>query len=411
MRVLHLFSDHRWTGPAEPVTNLVRELRRRGVEAGLAVSPGFRGEASATAREARRLGVEPILSMSLHRKDWPLAPFRDLGTLRRLLVEREIDVVHAHLSHCHALASVGARTCGRRVAVVRTNHKGRPLRANTLSRLHFGRLTDAYVGFSPGAAEADGAALGIPRERVLVVEPAVDLAVFDRAKAAPCAKRELGLAEDAPLAGVVARLQPHRRFDVLLRALKRAHAQAPGLRLAVLGRGSRAEEAALRPARELGLEGIALFPGYQKENYVDFVAGFDFLVFLVPGSDGTCRAAREALALGVPVIAARRGMLPEIVEDGVTGLVVDDTEETLAAAMVRLAEDAALRSRLGAAAARRARERWLLEGQAAAHEALFAAIAEGRGAAAKGGAVRRAAQAAGGAAVTFAPLLESLSLL
>ena len=70
-------------------------------------------------------------------------------------------------------------------------------------------------------------------------------------------------------------------------------------------------------------------------------------MFLVPGTDGSCRAAREAMALGTPVVAARRGMLPELITDRETGLVIDDTPENLADAIVELARNTELRRRLG----------------------------------------------------------------
>ena len=68
----------------------------------------------------------------------------------------------------------------------------------------------------------------------------------------------------------------------------------------------------------------------------------------MPGSDGACRAVREAMALGIPVIAARRGMLPEIVENNREGLIIDDSPENLADAMMTLVENPGIRQAMGA---------------------------------------------------------------
>ena len=70
-------------------------------------------------------------------------------------------------------------------------------------------------------------------------------------------------------------------------------------------------------------------------------------VFLVPGSDGSCRAARELMAMGKPVIAAKRGMLPEIIDDGVNGLLIDDSPKNLAAAIINLALNEKIREKMG----------------------------------------------------------------
>jgi glycosyltransferase involved in cell wall biosynthesis len=135
-------------------------------------------------------------------------------------------------------------------------------------------------------------------------------------------------------------MQTHRRFEVLLEAVKRA--QVPDLRLLIVGRGTNQETVAREPVRALGLEGKVVFSGYQAgEDYVATLACMDAKVFLVPGSDGSCRAVREALSMGVPVIAARRGILPELVRNEETGLVVEDEPGPLALAIAGLARDRA----------------------------------------------------------------------
>jgi arsenate reductase-like glutaredoxin family protein len=100
------------------------------------------------------------------------------------------------------------------------------------------------------------------------------------------------------------------------------------------------------------------FTGYLGDKYLDTLASFDALLFLVPGSDGTCRAIREAMCMGRAVIGARRGLIPEIVEDGKTGIVIDDTPETIARAIERLAADRAACAAMGEAGRRKALERW-----------------------------------------------------
>jgi glycosyltransferase involved in cell wall biosynthesis len=89
------------------------------------------------------------------------------------------------------------------------------------------------------------------------------------------------------------------------------------------------------------------------------------------GSDGTARALREAMAMGKPVIVANRGMLPELVEDGVSGLVVDDTSEGLANAVLRLLRHPELREALGKAAYQKAHQDFQLERQVEAVEDFY----------------------------------------
>jgi glycosyltransferase involved in cell wall biosynthesis len=97
----------------------------------------------------------------------------------------------------------------------------------------------------------------------------------------------------------------------------------------------------------------------------------DIFVFLMAGSDGTARALREAMAMGKPVIVANRGMLPELVDDGVSGLVVNDTPEELARAVLHLLHHPEKREALGKAAYQKAHRDFRLDRQVEAVENFY----------------------------------------
>jgi glycosyltransferase involved in cell wall biosynthesis len=97
----------------------------------------------------------------------------------------------------------------------------------------------------------------------------------------------------------------------------------------------------------------------------------DIFVFLMAGSDGTARALREAMAMGKPAMVARRGMLPELVDDGVTGLIVDDTPENICAALRILVTNKSLRNKMGQRAREKAVREFRLEKQAQEVEAFY----------------------------------------
>jgi glycosyltransferase involved in cell wall biosynthesis len=217
------------------------------------------------------------------------------------------------------------------------------------------RWTDGLLEFSDEASRKDQRNFDIASERILRVSPAVDLDRFDPGRVRRDMRESLGVKPNEVLVGIVARMQRHRRFQVLLEAMASVKRQDPSIRLMILGRGTYQDSVAKEPARRLGLTDNVTFPGYRTEDYVDYVGAMDIKVFLVPGSDGTCRAVREAMALGKPVIAAKRGMLPELVEHGVSGLVVDDTPEALARAILELAKrPVVLRRQMGEIARKKA---------------------------------------------------------
>jgi L-malate glycosyltransferase len=119
---------------------------------------------------------------------------------------------------------------------------------------------------------------------------------------------------------------------LILESLARALPDSSSLRLLVVGRGTRAAEVLEAPVKQLGLEHAVVRAGYLKgDEYLDVLAQMDALVYLVPGSDGSCRAALEASAMGIPAIASRRGALPELLGD--SALLCDESVDALSAAL------------------------------------------------------------------------------
>ena len=122
---------------------------------------------------------------------------------------------------------------------------------------------------------------------------------------------------------------------------------------------------------KLGIRPNLIFTGYKGDDFRETFACLNFKVFLMPGSDGSCRAVREAMALGIPVIAARLGMLPEIIENNREGLIIDDSPENLADAMMTLIENPGIRQAMGQNALQKAREEFDLEKQTKKIEAIY----------------------------------------
>jgi glycosyltransferase involved in cell wall biosynthesis len=361
MRALHLFSNWKWTGPAEPAVNVCRGLAAAGVDARLACGRAPPGEVSVRDR-ARERGLDPVLpELRLAKHIRFYENWRDARLVRAYAAAEGIDVVHAHLPNDHAIAraALAGRAAG--VRLVRTCYDGGALKRSRRQRRALAE-TDALIAVSKAALEDAVRSFGFPEDRACVIDSPVDTRRFDPARPLPDMRPRLFLGRDDFVVGIVARMQWHRRFDAFLEGVRRAVARVPGVRAVVIGRGTNQDPVAREPARALGLEPVIRFPGYlDGDDYVGALAALDVKVFLVPGSDGSCRAVREAMAMGKPVIAARRGMLPEIVAHERTGLVIDDGPEEIAAAITRLATDRAAVRAMGEAALAEARARFSIE--------------------------------------------------
>lgn len=339
-------------------------LRALGHRVELACPLGPRGERGLLEAAAAR-GIEPSLVLDRARGIRPWRDSPDAIRLRRYLQRMAFDIVHVWHTRAHGLALRARADCG---ALIRAHSSGREPRLG--ERWLFARGCDALVCTSdacaashPAAAHGVAGAVDLERFR-----PAAHAGEIERGRAL------LGIPADASVVGVVARVQARRRFDLLLDAMVPLCAGEPRRRLVVLGRGTRLERIARRPAAERGLERQVVFPGYlEGDDYAAALRAFDVLCFLVPGSDGGCRAVLEAAASGVPAVVSPQRGLAEWVADGETGLLTAETPAALAAALARLLDAPGERARMAAAARARAATHFSPARLAADLERVYAA--------------------------------------
>lgn len=354
MRVLQLTSDWKWTGPAEPMVRLGLAQRERGFEVHLACPMPPHSRDGGVSEQAERAGLLPELAILRGRGFRPVADRVDGKAIHALLEHREIDVVHTWHTRDHLLALRAARARRRRgvTAVVRSYRNAEAIPRLPWNRWLFGPGTDGLLCVSPETAQRNRAIRGGRPVRGSL--GAVDTTRFAPRPADPEVRASLGLAPEHRVVGIVARVQRHRRFDLLLDAAAELLAADPRARLLVVGRGTHRRTLAEEPAERMGLADRVIFAGYRKEDYAEVLRAIDVFTFLVPGSDGTCRALLEAAACGIPAVTSKRGALPEIVIDGVTGILSEEDPRALAGAWRALLDDPARRRSMGENARRRA---------------------------------------------------------
>jgi glycosyltransferase involved in cell wall biosynthesis len=166
------------------------------------------------------------------------------------------------------------------------------------------------------------------------------------------ARARLGLDRHAFVVLALGRLVPIKGFDLLVQALPAVAAQVPTAQVVLVGDGAeRTRLAGLASA--LGVTGQLRMAGEITEVTTHLAAAD---VLAVPSrNEGMGRVLVEAMALGIPVVATAVGGIPDVVTDGECGrLVPPDDVDALAAALIELGRDAALRAKLGEAGPARA---------------------------------------------------------
>jgi glycosyltransferase involved in cell wall biosynthesis len=274
------------------------------------------------------------------------------GRLRRLVVDRGIDVVHVHAPYPAAVARPVLRALGRRrPAIVYTEHNswegyGRATRwANALTY----PLDDARLAVSQAALASMPAPF---RRRTEILIHGIDLddVAAHRARR-ELIRAELEVGDDTVVVVTLANLRAHKDYPTLLGAVRRALDAGAAIRVVAVGQGPLEGEVRALAGR-LGLSDDFQLLGYRSDALDVLAAGDIFTLSSL--AEGYPVSLMEALALGLPVVATAVGGIADAVRPGVEGLTVPaGRPDLLGDALAALAGDAGRRAAFGRAARER----------------------------------------------------------
>jgi len=294
-------------------------------------------------------------------EDLPFLPIQKRGlldrgavhVLARLLKSGRADIVHAHNGRTALAAAAAVRLAGRGRCVMtqhflEPNHTAqrgpKALLSGLAHRWVVGRMS-RILAISEAVRAAMIARKEVPEAKITVIPNGISAPDAGLRERAAATRQSLGVAADAPLVVCAARLEAEKDVGSLVTAMDKVRASAPAARCLIAGQGS------LRPALEQQIQGLGLgdvvrLLGFRADALA-LIAAAD--LFVLPSlAEPFGLALLEAMALGRPVIATRAGGPLEIVEAGVTGLLVPPASPgALAEAIRRLLSDPAAARHLG----------------------------------------------------------------
>jgi sugar transferase (PEP-CTERM/EpsH1 system associated) len=232
-------------------------------------------------------------------------------------------------------------------------------------------FVDRFIPVSEDLNRWLGEVVRIPKHKILFIKNGVDTDKF--APGAAAAITDCPWSEDDIVIGTVARVQDVKNHRLLVEAFARLRKQhgdlAPRLKLAIVGDGPLLP-AVQKQVAELGLQEAVWLPGARADIGAVLQT---FSVFALPSlAEGTPVSMLEAMASNLPVVASKVGGIPEVVDDGVQGLLVPVGDvEALAQALARYAGDANLRAAHGHAGRARVEERFSMRAMLTAYGALY----------------------------------------
>ena len=355
MTILQIVSCRGWSSDAYWAARATVELERAGHDVTLVCK---RRSEARVIRRARDAGVSRIETLTLTSGIGPVADVRDLRRLVAWLPEAQ--VLHVHRGKEHWLAALANRMSYLRRPLIRTRHIVQPVRPHALNRWLYGHATDQVVTVTEAIRrQLVAGGLGVER-RVVTMPGGVDVDRF-RPDAGPPRdhgiRATLGLPHDVPIIGLVSGFRVMKGHQTVVEAAARLAAGGRRFHLLLIGQGP------FVPKVRAQVEASGLGDRISTLGFVDdlpaTMAVLDVALYSALESDGMSRVLFEYLAAGVPVVASRVGVVPEILEDGRTALLVPSGEPgPLADAIARLLDDPGRRREIGAAGAALVRARY-----------------------------------------------------
>jgi len=355
--ICHVVSGDRWAGAEVQVAALLKYLKRHDDVnlSAVLLNPGR------LADEISHCGIElKVLPERSH-------SFRSiLSEATRFFHGRSIHVLHSHRYKENLLAALLARRCGIPV-VVRTQH-GLPEPQRGVRRLKQTLLqsldhlvarwsTDRVVSVSSEMTTFLSRRLA--PGKVVTIFNGIDLENVRSELGPQDARERLGIPVNYRVIGTAGRLEPIKRLDLFLEMARRIRDRRSNVRFVVAGEGR--EESRLRAlAVKLGIQNDVLLLGH-RDDVFDVLRALDIMV-LSSDHEGMPMVLLEAMALEVHVVARAVGGIPEVIEQGVSGVLVNSSDPTaLADSCLKALDDREQSRQMTEAAKRKVQEQFSAE--------------------------------------------------
>ncbi len=302
----------------------------------------------------------------------PISFLKNLGRLRSLLESEKYDILNPHRPEDHFFLAMTNIVSGTRAKLIRTVSDVRSPRDNFLNRILHCKWTDAYIYCARVCMNRYHDVFQLDSSLEKVIYSALDLEEFT---AGDWVTDNVYLSHPSPRIGIVARLSPNKGHRVLIEAAAKVIEKVEHASFIVVGKEEEVTVSELREhAQHLGVADFFTFTG-RLDDPRPAIAACDIGVIASTESEVISRAAQEFFAFGVPVIATKVNVLPEMVQDGYNGLLIDPgNPDDLADAVIRLCLDDEERRIMSENAATYARERHGMQFFGGVTESFYEAV-------------------------------------
>ncbi|MBI4777907.1 glycosyltransferase family 4 protein [Candidatus Desantisbacteria bacterium] len=336
LKILHVDTSINWRGGEQQLLYLFTGLQKKGYSQLIACQPDSlllkRCQGYAATIPVRMWG------------EWDIAA---VCKLARLIDIKGIQLVHLHSSHAHALGLMAAKISRSKPAVVVSRRVDFHLRKNPISWIKYRIGVNRIIAVS-NAVKQVLISDGIRPEEIDVVHDGIDVEWFGKDIDNDYLYQEFGLNHMFPIVGIIAALAPHKDHKTFLQACSHVKKTNHQVQFLIVGNGELRCKLQ-QMVKRLDIENNVIFTGFRN----DIPQILSILTVFVVSSylEGLNTSILEAQSAGVPVIATRTGGIPEIIQDGINGLLVlPQHPESLAEGIIQLIGNKTLSNQLAAIA-------------------------------------------------------------
>jgi glycosyltransferase involved in cell wall biosynthesis len=319
MKILHLISSKGFFGAENVVVNLAKE-QKKNLDVCVGVFRDRREPHTEVAIEAERNGIKTEIFDCAGKID-----IMTIKNIRKTIKEKEIDIVHSHGYKSNIYGILASRKT--KVKSIATCHNWSmtdpKMRKYRHLDLFFMKKFDKIVAVSNRLKEQIESS-GVKPDKISVIDNGVDIRQFVCEEYDSLFKKKIGANNSKSIICSIGRLVQEKGFFHLLKAFKDIKKSIPDTRLLIVGDGP-LKEALGKAALELGISEKVTFAGIR--NDISKILAITDIFVMASLDEGLPMVLLEAMAAKKPVVATRVGAIPDIIEDGQSGILVASGNE------------------------------------------------------------------------------------
>ncbi len=312
LTVLHINAGKVWSGIEQRIFSISRSLNNKQFRIILAVSP--------SSSLYKKVGSHNIPLLSLKIGKWKFNPIT-IWKLSRFLKTHKVDILHTHRSSDHWIGVLAVRLFGlsSQCRLIRTRHNFTRIENNCINNKLYKKWTDRIIAVAEVIRKRLIDENNISENKIITIHSSIDAKKFNSNFSGEAIRKEFNIASDTVVLGMIGRLREHKDYPNIFAALDILIKKVRNIKLLIVGDGI-LELQLKSMVQKMQLADYVIFAG-KRENIPEILSEIDIFV-LSSSVEGSPAVIKEALIMEKPVVSTNAGGIPEIIQNGVTGILV-----------------------------------------------------------------------------------------